>query len=324
MIIKKLYHKLFKFNCGNLKSNKPVNAYNILEIKNQTYGVDKKNNIFDFYFSNDHKKHPTIFMIHGGGYVAGQKEDSNRFINELLLKNFNVVNFEYTKCDDENKKYMPQQVFEAFECFKVLQKEEKFSSKIDFNNFYIAGDSAGGHIASLIANIQTNDNLKFDFNLTGGPKIKGVILICPIFGPYEFKGFYPKNQFHDIVYGKENDLAAICHSLDVLTNKFPPSIIVSMPNDFLSRTHVKMFCKKAKSFNLPVKFCDIKKGYKLFHDTPVKFADRYPKTMKEIENFIVETSLNIFPKGLEVKEIFENDLITELEKLASKTEERYL
>lgn len=28
---------------------------------------------------------------------------------------------------------------------------------IDYDNFFISGDSAGGHIASLIANAQTND-----------------------------------------------------------------------------------------------------------------------------------------------------------------------
>lgn len=308
MGIKKAYHKVFKLACdGNIKYNKPVNSYNVLSFKNEKYGTDEKNNVFDLYFSNDNKKHPTIFMVHGGGYVAGQKEDLNNFITELSFRNFNIVNFEYSKCDDENGKHMPEQIYEAFRCFEKLENDEKLSSKIDFNNFYIAGDSAGGHIAALIANIQTNKNLKEKFNLSGGPTIKGVILVSPVLGEYRFNGFWPKKPLAEIIYGeKKNNLAHFCHNLDVITRKFPPTLLFSMYNDIIAKAHVKLFCKKAKDLGFPVRFCDISKGYKLGHISPVKYANKYPLAMDEIENFIIETSHNIVPNGLEIKKYAEN------------------
>ena len=305
-MLDKIYTKTFSYFCNKAseKALQKISIDGVTSIYNLKYGK-ATTNVFDMHFPSDGNAHTTIFLIHGGGYVSGKKEDVNRYIVELLKNNYCVVNMEYSKCSNKNAIHLPKQINEVFDCFKFLSRHIELSSAIDYNNFFIAGDSAGAHIAALVANIQTNDGLKYDFNLTGGPKIKGGIYICPVFGNFKFKGLCPKNQLKKLLYGKNNTISEICHNLDILSPYFPPSIVFTTPNDIISRKHTKLFAEKAKENNIPSRIRVVTSGYKLGHNSIAQYANEYPSSMSEIAQFVEDCKSNILSRTVSIEKITE-------------------
>ena len=291
------------------KNHISIDSEQIKSLFDVQYGEDPQNNIFDFYYPADcDEKLPTILYVHGGGYVAGNKIDINRFVKILTENGYCVVNMEYTKVDGKEHKYLPTPIFEVFELFKFLKNNEQFSKHIDYNNIFLAGDSAGAHIVSLVANIQTNPSLKYDFNLTGGPQVKGLILTCPVLGEFNFGVLPIKNAYFKVLYGEDNPYAPICNNFNVLTDKFPPSILISTQNDFVSIPHANAFSKKAKELGLSLRYCLVQSGYKLFHNSMLKYVEKYPQFVGEICSFVDDAVNGQFAEGVQKKIIKEKQI----------------
>ena len=304
-MIEKLYTNTFEYFCKKTsKTNlKAIRLAGITSICNIRYGKDPTSNVFDVHFPSDGQKHTTILLVHGGGYVAGEKEDLNRYAIELLKRNYCVINMEYSKCSSKKNIHMPKQIYEVFDLFKFLKKHTEISQFIDYNNFFIGGDSAGAHIAALVASIQSNDGLKYEFNLSGGPKIKGGIYICPVFGNFKFHGLFPKKQLEKLVYGEGNEISEICHNLDILSSSFPPSIVFSTTNDIISKNHFQIFYEKAVKNNLTTRLRLVTNGKKLAHDSMIHFANNYQVCMQEIEDFIEDCKTEAISPIIDYKKI---------------------
>ena len=277
MSFKSLYHSVWKF-AYKFNKRSIVNFDSVFSRNGIRYGTDETNNVFDIHYPKfkPNAKLPTILIVHGGGYVAGYKDNLDSYAKTLASKGFCVVNMEYTKCDGPEGKYFLNQISEVYDLFDYINKSEDIKKHIDFNNIFMSGDSAGAHIVSMVTNIQTNPALKNIFNLAGGPNIKGCILISPMFGPYKI-GLPVRKKFEKIVYGELDDkFKAKCYPFDVLSRHFPPSIMLTFKNDFLVKKHQKEFLKKARKLNLSVELCEVLKGYKIFHDVITKYPDCYP------------------------------------------------
>ena len=140
---------------------------------------DKKSHLFDFYKSNN-KNAMTIIDIHGGGYVYSYKEN-NFYINDFFAKNgFNIINTNYTLFDGSIN--IKDTIIEMARLINHLHdNNDKFN--IDFNNLIIKGDSAGGHIALLLALAITNKNIAdyYDLELPKNIKINKIILNSPVY-----------------------------------------------------------------------------------------------------------------------------------------------
>lgn len=284
-MIKTIYKKLFTKICDNTsRQAKSLQAGFSKSFINFQYG-ESNDNVADIYFVKDSIDKPTIVMIHGGGYISGRKEDLNQFIYEMLKCGNNVINMEYSKCDNKNEIYFPQPVYDFFRLMEVISHEPKISSEINYDKIFLCGDSSGAHIVSLISCIQTNPNLKLDFNLKNGPIIRGNILICPVFG--QFNIF--KKDFDSIVYGKD-PIKEISKTLDVITPLFPPSLIITTKNDFISLPNVRAFEEKAKELNIGYNVINLKDGYKLFHNAPIKYVDQYPHVVERVARFIKDNT----------------------------------
>lgn len=311
-MLRKMYFKVWSI-VDHVKSKISIPDDNtVVSHKNIPYGNDLIYHNFDMHYpKNMQEKLPAIFNIHGGGYVTGKKEGNNHFCQELAKRGFVVFNVEYTP-SGKRCKYFPTPVFEFFKFYKFLTEETDLCDVVDFNNMFLCGNSAGGHIASLIANIQTNPDLKQGFNLCGGPPVKGVIMICPTLGVYKFKGTFLQREFHDVVFGPKADrspLAEFTHSLEVTTDAFPPSIMFSVDGDVIVGAHKNRFLKMAKELNLSVKHYDVKEGSKLFHCAMVDHAAEYPICMNAIADFVNDAKENKFGDGIQrgvIKEVVES------------------
>jgi len=309
MIFKNVYHKIWKIEQKHSKSS-VIDFDNVISIKNLQYGKDKNNNMFDIHMpiANFENKLPTIVVIHGGGYISGKKRYLDSYCKTLASKGFCVVNMEYTKCDGFEQKYFTNQIAEVYDLFEYMYNNERVRKHIDFGNIFLAGDSAGAHIVSMVANIQTNPALKDVFNLSGRANIKGLILVSPMFGPYKI-GLPVRKQYEDVVFGNiDENIKFNCYPFDILSKDFPPSIMLSFKNDFLVKKHKKDFLKLAEKLNLSVEHYDVLKGYKIFHDVITKYPDCYPKCIDKIVSFAKRVVHNTYAIGVNKHKIMEDNL----------------
>lgn len=96
---------------------------------------------------------PTLIWIHGGGWVEGSKNTLKHFSKALrpaTQSGFAVAVVDYTLAPQA---LFPTQVYELKAALRYLKSKATLYS-LDINSFGVWGDSAGAHLASLLA---TND-----------------------------------------------------------------------------------------------------------------------------------------------------------------------
>lgn len=273
--------------------------------RNIQYGKDDVLNVLDVFYpqNSGDKKLTTIFNVHGGGYVAGAKEQSDGYCKLLSKLGYLVVNVEYC-----NSKFKPfnEAVNEVISALEFMKNDEKISSLVDFDNLFISGDSAGGHLASVVANAKTNSNVGKFFRSVPC-SFKGCIFTSPTFCTFKFMNFpYPKNNFENLVFGKETsrEIKKICDVSDNLSTNFPPTIIFSASTDFIN-IQAKYFCKNAKQFNFPVEHIIFTSGEKISHDFTLTYANlkegKYALYL--IDNFIKNAKQNNLPNEVVTKSV---------------------
>ncbi len=121
---------------------------------NIVYG-DAERNVYDFFKPNMEEPSSLLILIHGGGFVNGDKSkyyDSysyRRFINSLVQKNIDVATINYRFVDPLNKKGILSSLTDAK---LALQHMRYFSDSLHFHKdkVMIYGSSAGAAAAMWI------------------------------------------------------------------------------------------------------------------------------------------------------------------------------
>jgi acetyl esterase/lipase len=107
-------------------------------------------NVLDVYQSkrsNGSGKMPAVLVIHGGGWVGGEKDRVfERLCLPFLEKGFVVVNVEYRLAKDA---LAPAAVEDALVAAEWLRTNSA-KYNIDRNRIVVTGDSAGGHLALMV------------------------------------------------------------------------------------------------------------------------------------------------------------------------------
>ena len=297
-MLKKMYIKMFKYTDISAKKRmlrqnikKPESLKQQLDIM---YGEDKINNTFDIIYpvSQENKKLTTIINIHGGGYVAGLKELCIIHCYRLAETGYCVINMEYTKAETKG---FPTPIFETFQLLNYIQSHEEIARHIDFDKLFLCGDSAGGHISALVANILESDDLKQKFGVKSNLKVKGLILHSPVFGVFKFgKLRYLRKKMEEVVYNEYNNqsIKNCCNNLELLSKNFPPCIIFTANNDILN-IHTNILIKKAKKLNLAVYNYNFITGKNLFHDFTISYPDgKEAKFARQKTKLFIDAVLN--------------------------------
>lgn len=286
---KKTKNEILPSNVENIESSF---TYNKKEIK---YNIC--HSILNY---DKNKYYPVIFHIHGGAWVYGDKDLNTNFHYHLAQEGFKVISISYTLCF---KAHLIDQLKEINEFIKHLYlKKDEY--KIDLNNLFIIGDSAGGELNFLLNSIYNSKELQnlYDISLDIPIKIKALCLNHPT--PYlkDFKCLKDKKFINRIysyglkrmLYGNHFKKNKIFHYTDPnevlpLVKNFPKSIIISSKGDTLFNFEAIKLHEDFIKFNIDHKFLFIEnKGahhvFNLIYLNKKESID----TNKEIINYFKE------------------------------------
>lgn len=124
---------------------------------------------------------PVIVMVHGGGWVYGHKDSYYRYYAMELAKfGYAVISFNYRLAFDHP---FPAMIHDIFSVLAWMETHAK-SEKLDLQNVFLVGDSAGAHLSALTALIQNTPHLQMIYQVRPAQvAIKALGLSC---GVYDF------------------------------------------------------------------------------------------------------------------------------------------
>ena len=199
--------------------------------KDIPYGTNKLQK-FDIIYpqKTTRKKLPVCFYVHGGSWCGGDKYGYNNFCGNLAKQEYIVVNINYRLMPKVSIKTCVADCIKAIRYFEQncdsLLAELKLKYKLNFDDVYLLGDSAGAHIVSLIAAKQTSGKLKL--------KIK-ISALALYYGVYNFESIAhdPSPIMTDLdkywksVYEDPSQLYREISTTTYVTEKFPPTFMTS-------------------------------------------------------------------------------------------------
>lgn len=213
-------------------------APHVRSIYNVPYTNDKNNKLlqFDWHCPSSvaetvyASSAPTVFYIHGGAWSSADKKIYNRLSKDFAEKGFIVINMNFRLMPEYD---LQTHYKDCIHCIKFcLNKLTLFG--IDKNNIFIAGDSSGAHMASLIGAKATSGKLKLDCNIVG---------LCLFYGIYDLNHlksvkFRICNKLHQGFEKTEKENLDKFYKnyspTTYITNNFPPSFITAGKTDGLS------------------------------------------------------------------------------------------
>lgn len=221
------------------------------------YDVSSDDAMLDLYYSeqliNTNAKYPLIIWVHGGGFIAGDKNELSNYCKILVSKGFIVAAVNYSVAPGAEYP-VPVSQLNAAIAF-LVKNADKYN--IDASEIFIAGDSGGAHITAVLANVYTNAEYSDVLGIKPSvepEKLKGVILYC---GPYntdlvnlegEF-GWFLKTVLWAYIGRKDfvNDPKYVHFSVtNFVTKSFPPAFI-SVGNEDPLRFHSYDLASKLSS-----------------------------------------------------------------------------
>lgn len=121
-------------------------------LKDISYESRYPNNQMDLYLAPKNKG--TVFHIHGGGYVVGDKAgaDAAPYLEQWVAEGFNVIRVNYALAPEYRYPTAIMQIFEAW-CFLVKTAGQH---GIDPAKTILMGNSAGAQLAGQLALILTD------------------------------------------------------------------------------------------------------------------------------------------------------------------------
>lgn len=180
------------------------------------------------------KKLPVIVVIHGGGWVYGDKEVYKYYSASLSQRGFAVVCYSYRLAPEYT---FPSSLEDSCAVINwIVDNADKYG--FDLDNVFGVGDSAGGTLIGITAAFLTNKEYasKFDFKASDKFKFKGIAFNCAAFEISSVKEADDNmGSLMDDLFGRkvtDEDLE-IMNAGNYITEAYPPSFIMSATGDFL-------------------------------------------------------------------------------------------
>lgn len=183
MTFRKAFDQMGENVNKDLEKHVPQNVRSELNIQYNQADTDA---YLDVYYPPDTSENwsdnPTIVWIHGGGWIAGSKEQIANYAKILSHKGFVVVTIEYSLSPEKIHPTPARQINNALSY--LIANAERL--KINKRRVVIAGDSGGANIAAQIGIVITDPVYAKKIGITptlSSSQLSGMILYC---GTYDF------------------------------------------------------------------------------------------------------------------------------------------
>ncbi len=132
---------------------------------------------------------PIMIYFHGGGWVLGNIDTHDQVCSILVNKGkYDLISVEYSLAPEA---IFPKAINESKKILKSICKN-KYGLKINNNKIILCGDSAGGNIATVLANYNKN-NLKANVIFQ--------VLVYP--ATHMFSKYASKNKYEGLILNKK-------------------------------------------------------------------------------------------------------------------------
>lgn len=197
---------------------------------------------------------PVVFLVHGGGWVAGHKEAMQPYARLIADRGLAVVNVEYTLVP---KAAYPQQVQELNLAVRyVLQNAPRWP--IDTERVFLSGDSAGANIVSSYAAAVNSPEMAAQLQLKGLVLHSGVYDIKALYHGADKAGAIMSWGAHSVLAQYSGTPQPSDATLDLmsaypwLNARFPPVYISATEVDDMTATQTLPLIARLKALKVPV------------------------------------------------------------------------
>lgn len=137
--------------------------------------------MLNLYYPSDHvnseEKLPTVIYIHGGGWMYGSVDVSERYLGYLASQGFAVMGMNYRLLQRTDLAGEIQDVFAAMHWLGKYGPERGF----DLGRVLVCGDSAGGHLSILTTCVSLSAELQGIYGVRALPySISAVSVSSPV------------------------------------------------------------------------------------------------------------------------------------------------
>lgn len=186
---------------------------------------------------------PLFIYIHGGGWVSGLRKARRFYCRHWAKRGFVCANIGYDYALDARHPEHIRQIFSGIEY--VLKNAARYG--IDPSRIVVAGESAGGYFAALVAAVASHhvlyDLLGISFDFKDSFKISATVLISGIFDPIRSLGTkFPNMELFVQAFTGLSVEEAVRRGAEMRTCwapsyyadvQFPPSFIIGAARDKL-------------------------------------------------------------------------------------------
>lgn len=256
----------------------PLAADNQLNV---AYGTDPQQ-VYDLYLPEGRsvEKTKVIVLVHGGGWVEGDKADVTGIIDLVQAGNPNhaIVNMNYVLATI-NKPAFPNQFLDLDAVINQVTTQSETLQILP--EFGLIGISAGAHISLQYDSVYDTDNqVKF---------------VCDIVGPSDFTDpFYQSNTNFDLylntltdesAYPPSTDLAvALSPALQVNSNTSPTILFYGNMDDLVPLTNGNTLNSKLETNGITHQYTIYDGGHGGWNET--QFADLQGKVNVYIDTYL--------------------------------------
>lgn len=186
---------------------------------------------------------PTVVWVHGGGFIAGSKDQMANWLRIVASSGFVVVGVNYTVAPTANYPTPVVQVSRAIS--RLVARSAKFH--IDPNRLVVGGDSAGAHIATqaTLALTDTEYAARSGLRSAGlvplsSAQIVGSASFSGVFDPFSIRydrgvaGFFARTILWAYSGEKRVQSGGGFDEADLpreVTQTFPPTFVSTGPGD---------------------------------------------------------------------------------------------
>lgn len=215
----------------------------------------------DVYTAADEgEERPTVVWIHGGAWIAGSSADVDPYMRILADAGYTAIAVNYTLGPEG---VYPSAVIEINEAMAYIDEHAE-ELAVDSSQLVIAGDSAGGQLASQMATLVTNPEYAelMDIDPAWSPgQLAGAILNC---GVYDMRamtdlpglaGWGFKVALWSYTGTKDwaaESPGATMSTIEFVTSDFPPTYISGGNGDGLTWLEGIPMAQRLRSLNVPV------------------------------------------------------------------------